>query len=69
VTGFTALPAGRRSGDNGAFNSIGTDCFWWSATEVSSTVVFIQNIYYNDEFTYRGTDYKKPGFSVRCVNN
>jgi uncharacterized protein (TIGR02145 family) len=67
VTGFTALPGGRRNID-GTFADISIVGYWWSATEKTlsdSWVLFL---------TYDGTgvldfDKKALGFSVRCLKD
>ena len=65
--GFSALPGGSRNNDGG-FEPVGADGFWWSAAEAGSGYAW-----------YRGVSYDKSeglreergaagfGFSVRCV--
>ncbi len=63
--GFRALPAGRRDTD-GAFRYLGTDTYWWSATENSRFDVLQRNMTDGRDAFYQGTG-KTDGFSVRCV--
>lgn len=63
--GFRALPAGRRDPD-GDFRYLGTDTYWWSATENSRFDVLQRNMTDGRDAFYQGTG-KTDGFSVRCV--
>ncbi|MBA4321313.1 MAG: hypothetical protein C0408_00700 [Odoribacter sp.] len=68
-SGFTALPAGDRSGGGFSFNNFGTWCYFWSTTvnssedafgrEINNTAPGIGNYPYDKRF----------GFSVRCIKN
>jgi uncharacterized protein (TIGR02145 family) len=67
-TGFTALPGGNRN-NNGAFNEIGTNGFWWSSTESAAATAWYRAIYYNFSSVFRFSYYKLYGFSVRCLRD
>lgn len=67
-TAFTALPGGYRY-DNGAFSNVGSQGFWWSATERSAMDVWIHYIGYYHNDVLRSNYPKEVGFSVRCVKN
>ena len=69
AVGFSALPAGTRSGSTGSFESVRNSAGFWSATaaDESRANYWYMNIY-NDvifqDFTYRNT-----GRSVRCLKD
>jgi uncharacterized protein (TIGR02145 family) len=67
-TGFTALPGGNRSSD-GAFGYIGSNGYWWSATELHPDNAWHRGMYYGysdvGSFSYD----KELGFSVRCLKD
>jgi uncharacterized protein (TIGR02145 family) len=65
---FTALPAGYRR-DNGGFEGIATDGYWWSTTESSSITSFSLALYYADMYVYNSSIDKKFGISVRCIKD
>jgi len=68
-TGFTALPGGYRHLD-GTFNNIGDLGYWWSATEYSATLAWNRSLTYNYSNVIRSyLNYKKYGYSVRCVRD
>ncbi len=67
-TGFTALPGGNRS-NSGAFDTVGSNGYWWSATEFIATYAWYRNLYYIGSNVYRYYDGKEVGFSVRCVRD
>jgi uncharacterized protein (TIGR02145 family) len=67
-TGFTALPGGYRY-DNGTFDAIGFDGFWWSASESNTDNAWSRGMGNDQSSVYRGPLNKKHGFSVRCVRD
>jgi uncharacterized protein (TIGR02145 family) len=70
-TGFTALPAGRRSPyplKNG-FEYLGSGSFWWSSTNFSTTIAVGALIDFYDGFDNNNGFAKTSGLSVRCVKN
>jgi uncharacterized protein (TIGR02145 family) len=67
-SGFTGLPGGYRYG-NGTFHYIGSDGYWWSSTEYSSTTAWYQTMYYSLSYIFRYNYHKEYGFSVRCVRD
>ena len=67
-TGYTALPGGYRC-SCAAFYSIGYFGFWWSATENVVAYALIRGLYYSNSDVYRNYNYKKSGFSVRCLRD
>ena len=64
--GFAALPTGRRISAT-SWQKVGTDVYYWSATEQNADYgryFNINNVYTN---SYTSQDYKSYGQSVRCV--
>ena len=66
ATGFSALPAGRYCG---SYYNFGDYAFFWSATEYIGALVNCCRLDYNNADVYTGSDYKRYGFSVRCVRD
>ncbi len=68
-SGFTALPGGYRSYDDGSFGALSVTGYWLSSTEYSSTDAWIHYITYY--FSAVGRDYgdKRNGSSVRLVRD
>jgi len=65
-SGFTALPGGMYTG---AFGSIELFGNWWSSTESGDDYAKIRFLCYSDSKFGEGADYKRVGYSVRCVKN
>jgi uncharacterized protein (TIGR02145 family) len=65
-TGFTALPGGYRNQD-GSFYNIELGCYMWSSTEYTADMAWEQNPNYNGSNLRKSMDFKKDGFSVRCL--
>jgi len=68
VTGFTAVPAGDRSGHNGSFNGMSTSTFWWTSTEYDDTQALFKSINHNSP-VFGNFANKKHGYSVRCIKD
>ena len=74
-SGFSALPAGKRSGFDGNFANIGESGYWWSSTEDYKTKAFGRVLLPNTRYgikegrIYKETEFKESGFSVRCLKN
>jgi uncharacterized protein (TIGR02145 family) len=68
-TGFTALPGGVRGNNDGAYNNIGSNGFWWSSTEYSSALAWFSNMSFYFTNVNRNNNNKQYGFSVRCVRD
>jgi len=68
ASGFTALPGGYR-GSNGAFCGIGTNGYWWSATDGNVTYAWFRFMIYSYSNVSRFSFYKEVGLSVRCVRD
>jgi len=67
-TGFTALPGGNRFND-GTFNIVGINGYWWCATESSASSAWYRSMYYGGSSVSRSDVNKELGFSVRCVRD
>lgn len=67
-SGFSALPGGLRS-DNGAYDFIRWDGFWWSSTENGTSNAWYRNLYFGSSGVYRHNYSRERGFSVRCVRD
>lgn len=68
-TGFTALPGGRRTAEWGDFQDIGYHGHWWSAFEVNTQLALSKLMQFDYCGVYSGNNYKKFGYSVRCVRD
>ncbi|MBT6710304.1 MAG: hypothetical protein HOB22_01165 [Candidatus Marinimicrobia bacterium] len=67
-SGFTALPGGYRY-FNGNYIHQGYSGYFWSSTEYSSNSAWYRTLNYNYSDVDRGSNYKKYGFSLRCVRD
>jgi len=70
-SGFLALPGGYRCYYYGSFYNLGTNGYWWSATEYSGSKAWLRKLTYNNDDAYRewNGNYKSYGFSVRCIKD
>lgn len=66
--GFSGLPGGYRL-DNGAFEWLGQDACFWSATEKDAENASYRYLYYFYEDLTRNDYYKNYGRSIRCLKN
>ena len=66
--GFSALSGGNGYSDGG-FGDIGRSGVWLSATELNSTLIWLWNMYYDENRVYKSDGSKDYLFSVRCVKN
>jgi uncharacterized protein (TIGR02145 family) len=67
-SGFTALPSGYRL-DNGAYKNFGYYDYWWSSTEYSTAIAYLQGMFYDYSSVLRGSSFKQDGLSVRCLRD
>jgi uncharacterized protein (TIGR02145 family) len=68
-SGFSGLPGGWRN-YNAAWSGIGDLGFWWSASELSTTTALHRYLnYISGGVGQSPYDYKRNGFSVRCVRD
>ena len=68
VSGFTALPSGRRY-NGGKFALVGDNCAWWS-TSMSGTIgAYARGLSYECSVLLYGGESIESGLSVRCIRN
>lgn len=68
-SGFAGLPGGSR-GTNGTFADVGSYSYWWSSSDVyASSVAWYRYLYYGNGGFGGGGNYKRYGFSVRCLRD
>lgn len=64
----TALPGGYRN-NNGNFNNMGNNAYFWSSTENNSNNAWNRKLNYNNSEVNRNNNNKENGFSVHCLRN
>lgn len=71
IYGFSALPGGYRSGNDGKFGSFGDYAYWWTSTEQFWESAEVASIEYYDPILRIGnvTASKSDGVSIRCVKD
>jgi uncharacterized protein (TIGR02145 family) len=69
ASGFTGRPGGYRSYNNGSFSNIGDGGYWWSSSEYSYAYAKHRYLDYSYSNVIRRIDFKRYGFSVRCVKD
>ena len=67
-TGFTALPAGKRT-EGGEFKWLSTDTFWWTASEYATPSAFYHTINNVQPYENFSNANEGSGFSVRCIKD
>ncbi len=67
-SGFTALPGGYRD-PGGSFASMVYTAYFWSSTEFDSGGARNRSTGYSSSQVNRNYDFKRCGFSVRCVRD
>jgi uncharacterized protein (TIGR02145 family) len=68
TSGFSALPSGLRSYNNGGFYGVSYSCHLWSSGG-STTYPYVRILAYNYGSVFRGNSNSKNGFSVRCLKS
>jgi uncharacterized protein (TIGR02145 family) len=68
-SGFTALPGGYRANNDGRFQIISLDGFWWSSTVDHTHNPLDRTIYCTGSQIYRTVYTPTDGFSIRCVKD
>ena len=68
-SGFSGLPYGYRSGDNGSSLYLGNYGYWWSSSEINLSASWYRLLYFNSGSCTRDYTNKKDGYSVRCLKN
>ncbi len=67
VLAKTALPGGYRNYNNGNYNNIGNNGYFWSATENNSNNAWNRKLNYNNSDVNRNNNNKRNGFAVRLL--
>ena len=67
-SGFVGLPGGRRFSD-GSFNYVGSEGHWWSTQVDGGSFAWYLSLYDNSSSVIMDSNFKKSGFSVRCVKD
>ena len=67
-TGFTALPTGYRT-LSGTYNNIQDFGYCWSSTSFSTTHAGYMMLFFNSSVLSSLNNYKRYGFSVRCIKD
>ncbi|MCK9412029.1 MAG: hypothetical protein M0Q53_06990 [Prolixibacteraceae bacterium] len=68
-TGFTAVGGGVRNTTNGTFAQIGTNGYWWSATESTTTHSWRRGMGSSNAAVSVGENPKNYALSVRCMKD
>ena len=67
-SGFSGLPGGSRV-SGGTFYGVGCDGYWWGSSEYDMAIAWSRYLNCNNGVAYRSANYKKFGFSVRCLRD
>jgi uncharacterized protein (TIGR02145 family) len=67
-SGFSGLPGGYRS-DIGAYSTMGSYAYFWSATQQGSLIGWCRHLGYASPAANRDYHYMTSGFSIRCVKD
>jgi len=68
-SGFSVLPGGNRSYDDGTFNNIGIYGRYWSFSEGISGTIWCYSFNNNNTNVSNGQFYINSGYSVRCIRD
>ena len=68
-SGFMALPAGERSGDDGGYYELTKFAWFWSSTYYSPGWAIARGLGYNYSHMSEGRSGSKNGHSVRCLKD
>ena len=66
--GFSALPGGYRTSDDGSFNGAGGYGFWWSSSP-SGGDAWYRSLDFTSPVINRFSHNPRYGFSVRCLRD
>jgi uncharacterized protein (TIGR02145 family) len=69
MSGFSALPAGYRTRNNGNYANMGKFGFFWSSSEDGSNFAWTREENYNTSRVLRLSFVKQYGFSIRCLGD
>jgi len=68
-SGFTGLPGGYRTSNNGSFDSLGYSGNFWSSSQTSTDYAWYRYLNYPNANVNRSNYSKESGFSVRCLKD
>lgn len=69
-SGFSGLPSGLRTYNNGSFINVGSNGYFWSSSSYDDLRAYDRELFYNQANCFRYYyDSKRYGFSIRCVKN
>jgi uncharacterized protein (TIGR02145 family) len=68
-SGYSALPGGYRLGFDGTFSSVTNTGFFWTSDEGASTHGWSRLVKFDFSDTFRMSQNKKNGYSVRCMRD
>ncbi|MFO7891370.1 MAG: FISUMP domain-containing protein, partial [bacterium] len=69
TSGFSAFPGGYRDDDDGSFSDVGSNAYFWSATEYTTNRAWNRTLCYNYSDVLHNYFHKHYGFSVRLVKD
>ena len=67
--GFSGLPCGYRTYDQGMFDNLGVFGYYWSTTGSGTNNAWARGLYYNNVGLSRDAYIKRTGFCIRCVRD
>jgi uncharacterized protein (TIGR02145 family) len=65
--GFSAKPGGGHY--TAGFDGIEYQGYWWASEEFEDESAYLRGMSYSDDNLSEGTNYRRSGFSVRCVKS
>jgi uncharacterized protein (TIGR02145 family) len=65
-SGLLGVPGGSRV-SSGIFDGLGGDGYWWGSSEYDMAIAWSRYLNCNNGRAYRSANYKRFGFSVRCL--
>ena len=68
-TGFTAVAGGLRHYNGVLYDDIGYGVNYWCSNECDNDLGWRRYIHYSDDDIWRDCQYKRYGFSVRCIKD
>ncbi len=69
-SGYTAIPAGQRRGDNGIFTGLGLYDAWWSSTEYNIYKSWYRSLATINTEVWRSSGaVNQTGISIRCIKD
>jgi uncharacterized protein (TIGR02145 family) len=66
---FSGLPGRFRDGSNGNFYGLGTNGYWWSASESGAENAWYRYLSFNNAGVGRAYGNRRNGFCLRCVRD